>query len=154
MKIHTDEHGKPYVAKEHEALQAKIRELEESLRSEKEHSNAMATDICQLQDSLGCPCEMTNSDGSIRDCQLAAMERIRDLIAHEGELGDMTIERDKLRSELSKREKDVEVLRACLEKLADGNHPGTSINKGCAAMVIIEYSLSQTSPAVETKAGE
>lgn len=51
-------------------------------------------EMCQLQDALGCPCEMENAHEK-------AMERLRDLIAAEGELGDlraelaaMTAERD------------------------------------------------------------
>jgi hypothetical protein len=43
--------------------------------------DAVAKEACQLQDALGFPCEIENA-------QEKAMERLRDLIASEGELGD------------------------------------------------------------------
>jgi len=52
------------------------------------HSNRLSADLdavaeeaCQLQDALGFPCETEKA-------QEKAMERLRDLIAAEGELGD------------------------------------------------------------------
>lgn len=44
--------------------------------------DGLAHEICQLQDALGCSCE-------VPDAQEKAMERLRDLIAMEGELGDL-----------------------------------------------------------------
>lgn len=46
--------------------------------------NAVAAEACSLQDALGCPCEMENA-------QEKAMERIRDLIAADGLLGDAMV---------------------------------------------------------------
>lgn len=100
--------GKEFLER-HQALKAK-------LASEKEHSNAMAKDICQLQDSLGCPCEMTNQDGSIRDNQIAAMERIRDLIASEGELGDAKEKIEQLKLDYSNL---ISANKVMSEKLTD-----------------------------------
>lgn len=55
--------------------------------------NAVAEESCQLQDAIGCPCELP-------DAQTKAMARIRDLIAAEGELGDTRAENAKLREAL------------------------------------------------------
>src|SRR5689334_14670865 len=74
--------GFPQLAK---ALSEVIKEWDD----QQSYINELSKDLCQLQDALDCPCEMTNLDGSIKDNQKAALERIRDLIAAEGELGDL-----------------------------------------------------------------
>jgi hypothetical protein len=69
----------------------RIRHLKLEIDSEKEYSEALAKELSQLQDALGCPCEM---DGNATD---SAMCRIRDLIAAEGELGDLKEKKPTLR---------------------------------------------------------
>lgn len=54
--------------------------------------DAVASEACQLQDALGFPCETENA-------QEKAMERLRDLIAAEGELGDAKEKIEKLEAE-------------------------------------------------------
>lgn len=57
--------------------------LKEELEAEKQHSNELAKDLCRLEDALGANCDI---QGGGTD---KAMERVRDLIAKEGELGDI-----------------------------------------------------------------
>lgn len=61
---------------------SKASDISPLLADEREYSNDLAKDLCELQDALGFPCE-------VEDCQKKSMERIRDLIAKEGELGDL-----------------------------------------------------------------
>ena len=64
--------------KQDDALASDISPL---LAEEKAHSNQLAKEICEMTDALGYPCEMDNNHER-------AMERIRDRVAMEGELGD------------------------------------------------------------------
>lgn len=71
-------------------LEAQIRQQDESYAKLSKGFDAVATEACQLQDALGYPCETDNA-------QENAMERIRDLIAAKGELGDL---KDFIRAEV------------------------------------------------------
>ena len=72
-------------------LEQENRDLQKSITEEKEHSNWMAERLCKLEDSLV---------GESDDAFEKAMERIRDLIAKEGELGDAQEENRDLRAGL------------------------------------------------------
>lgn len=61
-------------------------------------------DLCQLQDALGCPCEAP-------DCQQKAMERLRDLIAAEGELGDAKVKAKADAEEIAKLRENLKVAK-------------------------------------------
>ena len=65
------------------------------LADDKAYENELSREICELTDALGCPCEVENNHEK-------SMERIRELVAAEGKLGDCE-----------------EVLRMCWEKLPD-----------------------------------
>lgn len=71
------------------------RKLETERDQARNDFNGVAKEACQLQDALGCPCE-------IRDAQEKAMERIRDLIAAEGELGDAKEKIENLEAECTR----------------------------------------------------
>jgi DNA repair exonuclease SbcCD ATPase subunit len=75
-----------------EAELAKVKGWHEQAEKDQAESDKQ---LCQLQDALGCPCEMDNA-------QEKAMERLRDLIAAEGELGDTRAELAKVREERDK----------------------------------------------------
>jgi chromosome segregation ATPase len=61
----------------------------------REDFDAVSGEACQLQAALGCPCEIQNA-------QEKAMERIRDLIAAEGELGDAKEKIENLEAECTR----------------------------------------------------
>lgn len=63
-------------------LQSQRDEAVEALAEERKDSSQFASELCQLQDALGFPVETDNATAR-------AMERIRDLIAAEGEFGDI-----------------------------------------------------------------
>lgn len=91
---------------------SEIERLTAELDEWKKHAAQSDEELCQLQDALGCPAESrnyhcdcgwrginrsdcpkcgkeTHDDGMVCSQELS-MERIRDLIAREGELGDLT----------------------------------------------------------------
>lgn len=80
-----------------------VAKLEAEVAELKANENELSKELCQLQDALGCPCE-------IDDAQEKAMERIRDLIAAEGEVGDAKAKASALETENAR-------LRAALQNL-------------------------------------
>jgi hypothetical protein len=69
--------------------------------------NAVAEEACQLQDALGCPCETEKA-------QEKAMERLRDLIAAEGQVGDLEAECTRLHGHWHNAEVKVNVAKSAL----------------------------------------
>lgn len=66
---------------------SKYKKLKESARLRDDQLNA--DDLCTIWVALGYAPEKTNEDGTPFDVQRGTLERIRDLIAKEGELGDI-----------------------------------------------------------------
>lgn len=92
--------------------------IETELNEAHAHMGQSDKELCQLQDALGCPaesrkyycscgwkgynkhtcpkCNLETHDDGMADSQELSMERIRDLIAAEGELGDLRTCAEKL----------------------------------------------------------
>lgn len=69
-------------------LQAKCERLEGELASGKEYTESLAKDICTMEDALGFKNDCHDKDGVFIPTLGPFLERVRDLIASEGELGD------------------------------------------------------------------
>lgn len=94
--------------------------LQKEVAAWKEHAGQSDKELCQLQDALGCPAESRNChcdcgwvgynqnacpkckkethDDGIADAQELAMNRLRDLIAEEGEAGDLRTQNEALQN--------------------------------------------------------
>jgi hypothetical protein len=65
-----------------------------------EWSEHLAKQICEMEDALGFKQDCTDKDGAFVPTMGPWKERVRDLIAKEGQLGDVLDERRKLRATL------------------------------------------------------
>lgn len=59
-------------------------------------------------------------------------------------IGNLEAANSRLKQQLATQEADKERLVSALEQLAYGNHIGTPINRGSAAMTLIEEAIAKT----------
>lgn len=89
-------HFKGVIDKHTAALVAKDSEIER-LKHDKNHEEWMAGQLCAVENALGCSNDYDPKTGLV-DTHSKVLERIRDLVAAEGEVGDLRAERDQLKA--------------------------------------------------------
>lgn len=78
-------------------------QLQKELKDEREYSESLAADICKMEDALGFKNDCHDKDGAFVPTIGPWLERVRDLIAAEGELGDLRTTVSKLENTLNHR---------------------------------------------------
>lgn len=78
-------------------------QLQKELKDEREYSEGLAADICKMEDALGFKNECHDKDGAFVPTIGPWLERVRDLLAAEGELGDIRTTVSKLENTLNHR---------------------------------------------------
>lgn len=104
---------------EYEQLQAENAKLKSELSEEKKYSEDLAADICKMEDVLGFKQDQTDKDGAFVPTIGPWMERVRDLIAKEGELGDLKSELEKALQKKDYFLQDNQRLKAEVERVCD-----------------------------------
>jgi len=97
----------------HEATN-QLTKCQGEVAAEREYSESLAKDICKMEDVLGFKNDCHDKEGAFVPTIGPWLERVRDLLASEGELGDTKEEVTRLTSLLAKRD---EVLVVALEAL-------------------------------------
>lgn len=85
------------------AAQQHIAQLEQEAKQEKEYTESLAADICKMEDALGFKNDCHDKDGAFVPTIGPWLERVRDLIAAEGELGDAKQRITQLEQRLAER---------------------------------------------------
>lgn len=73
--------------------------LQKELKDENEYSESLAKDICKMEDVLGFAQDQHDKDGAFIPTIGPWLERVRDLLAAEGELGDLKDETKRLEAQ-------------------------------------------------------
>jgi hypothetical protein len=87
--------GVQYWIKKHDSILTKLgealaaRAAKDKLAADKEYTESLAKDICAMEDALGFKNDCRDKDGAFVPTIGPWLERVRDLIAAEGEVGDL-----------------------------------------------------------------
>lgn len=101
-----------------------IGEMRKALAEEKKWSEELAKDLCEMEDALGFKQDCTDKDGAFVPTKGPWKERVRDLIAKEGEFEDMRKERDAAQKACAELREAIESLWAhCDLKAFGGSKP-------------------------------
>ena len=92
-----------------EVLRERLIKAEAELAEEKKYSESLAADICKMEDVLGFKQDQCDKDGAFVPTLGPWLERVRDLLATEGELGDLKY---RLQAVEKKLEQAISLLRS------------------------------------------
>lgn len=128
--------------KECERLRAENERLKAECKDLQSFNNDLCADLCSIEDALGLKHDQFNPDGSWKPTRDAVKEKLRDLIAAVGELGDAKAENARLLAEWS------DLLRAFQHYHVNSGVPGDDKCKRCGLDLrhAIHIRYQQTQP--------